>query len=255
MRLYARELGGGGPPLVVLHGLYGSSRNWTTAGRALAARFRVVALDLRNHGESPHAPQMSFEALAADVRETCSAMGLERVVLLGHSLGGKTAMRLACDAPERVGHLLVADIAPKAYTVDPAPVEAMLAVRLEGVTRRTEVESQMAERIADPALRQFLMTNLERTGNGFAWRLDLRAIRAALPELGRSPVREGDRYDGPVDFFAGGRSVYFSAADLDPARRFFPRARAHVFESSGHDVHIDALDELVAAILEATARI
>jgi pimeloyl-ACP methyl ester carboxylesterase len=113
----------------------------------------------------------------------------------------------------------------------------------------------MAERIADPPLRQFLLTNLERTAEGgFAWRIDLRAIRDQLPELGRSPVAAGDRYEGPVDFFAGGRSPYFALSDLEPARRFFPRARAHVFEHSGHDVHIDARDELIAAVLAAALR-
>ena len=175
-------------------------------------------------------------------------------MLLGHSLGGKTAMRLACDAPELVRHLLVADIAPKAYAVAASPVEAMLAVRLEGVTRRGDVDAQMAERIADPELRQFLLTNLERTDGGFAWRLPLRFIRDQLDVLGRSPVVEGDRYDGPVDFFAGGKSEYFAAGDLEAARRTFPRARAHVFEHADHDVHIDARDELVAAVFEAVVR-
>lgn len=253
MLLFARELGGDGPPLVVLHGLYGSSRNWATAGKLLAASFRVVALDLRNHGESAHAPEMSYPLLAADVAETLDRLGFARVVLLGHSLGGKTAMRLACDVPQRVVHLIVADIAPKRYAVDPSPVEAMLAVSLAGVTRRAEVEEQLTARLGDASLVRFLSTNLERTGDGFAWRIDLEAIRRSLPSLGESPVADGDRFDGPVDFFAGEKSPYFASGDLEPARRFFPQARAHVLAGSGHDVHIDARDEFVAAVLAATA--
>lgn len=258
MRLALRELGGEGPPLVILHGLYGSSRNWTTAGRRFAERYQVLALDLRNHGDSPHAPDMSYSMLAADVGETLDDLGLGRVSLLGHSLGGKTAMRFACDAPERVTHLLVADIAPRAYAVDPSPVDAMLAISLEAVTRRSEADERLAEHIADVELRQFLLTNLERrranlerTGEGFAWRIDLQAIRNNLAELGRSPLGPLDRYDGPVDFFAGGRSQYFAPSDLEAARRYFPRARAHLLADSGHDVHIDARDELVAALFAA----
>jgi pimeloyl-ACP methyl ester carboxylesterase len=253
MLLYVRELGGDGPPLVILHGLYGSSRNWATAGKLLAARFRVVALDLRNHGESPHAPEMTYPLLAADVVETLEHLGLDRVVLLGHSLGGKTAMRLACAAPARVQHLLVADIAPKPYIVDPTPVQAMLGVSLDGVTRRAEVEEKVMRSVDDAALVRFLTTNLERTDGGFAWRIDLAAIQRSLPALGASPVGEGDLFDGPVDFFAGGRSPYFAPTDLAAARRYFPRARAHVFAGSGHDVHVDARDEFVAALLAATA--
>jgi pimeloyl-ACP methyl ester carboxylesterase len=253
MRLAIRELGGDGPPLVVLHGLYGSSRNWTTAGKLLAARFRVLAFDLRNHGDSPHAPGMSYPTLAADLLETIDDVIATPVTLLGHSLGGKTAMRAACDAPARVAHLLVADIAPKQYAVDPTPVEAMLAASLEGATRRAEIDQQLAERLDDPSLRQFLLTNLERNAAGFAWRIDLRAIRDDLPELGRSPVGPSDRYDGPVDFFYGGRSPYVSPSDLESARRTFPRARGHVLPDSGHDVHVDARDAFVAAVLAATA--
>jgi esterase len=252
VRLALRELGGEGPPLVILHGLYGSSRNWTTAGRGIAERYRVLALDLRNHGDSPHAPDMSYPTLAADVGETLGELGLGRVALLGHSLGGKTAMRFACDAPDRVAHLLVADIAPRAYAVDPSPVTAMLAISLDGVTRRSEADERLAEHLADSELRQFLLTNLERTGEGFAWRIDLRAIRDNLTELGRSPLGPLDRYDGPVDFFAGGRSQYFAPSDLEAARRYFPRARAHVVADSGHDVHVDGRDEFVAALFAAT---
>jgi pimeloyl-ACP methyl ester carboxylesterase len=217
----------------------------------LAARFRVLACDLRNHGDSPHAPGMSYRELAADVLETLDEVVATPVTLLGHSLGGKTAMRLACDAPARVTHLLVGDIAPKEYAVDPTPVEAMLAVSLEGVTRRAEVDERLAEHLEDASLRQFLLTNLERRGAGFAWRSDLQAIRDDLPALGRAPVGPGDRYDGPVDFFYGGRSRYVSASDLEPARRFFPHARAHALPDSGHDLHIDARDAFVAAVLAA----
>ncbi len=249
MKLAHRDLGGGGrPALVVLHGLYGSSRNWATAGRRLADRFAVVAVDLRNHGASPHDPDCSYQALAGDVVELLDELELERLTLMGHSLGGKVAMRVACVAPDRIERLYVLDIAPKQYRRDPSLLDALLSVDLAGLSRRSEVDDRLRESIPDDPTRQFLLTNLERCNDGFRWQANLAGLRAGFDDIARSPLRPGDRYPGPTHFIAGGRSAYLSSSDIEAAREHFPSATLDVLAESGHNVHVDGGDAFVATV-------
>ena len=193
MLLYHRELGGAGrPPLAILHGFLGSSRNWQTAGAALAAHFHVCALDLRNHGRSPHAPEMDYPVMVADLLAWLDARGLAQVSLLGHSLGGKVAMALACRHPERVSRLIVVDIAPKDYPglAQRGEIAAMNELRLDDLHSRAEAELRFEARVPDPALRRFLATNLERDAAGrWRWSINLPALTQALPALVKNPLR------------------------------------------------------------------
>ena len=169
MLLFHRDLGGAGkPPLVILHGMLGSSRNWQTAGRDLAERFHVLALDLRNHGASPQADDMSYSAMIDDVRAWLDAQGFTKVTLLGHSMGGKVAMLLACRHPERVERLIVVDIAPKDYrwVAHRAEFAAMNELDLAHLKSRAEAELKFEARVDDWAMRKFLTTNLERDAEG-----------------------------------------------------------------------------------------
>ena len=252
--LYHRDLGGAGkPPLVILHGILGSSRNWQTAGRDLAEHFHVFALDLRNHGSSPHADSMSFKAMADDLREWLDGQGLDRVVLLGHSMGGKVAMKFACDHPERVGRLIVVDIAPKAYfwAARRREFKAMRNLDLARVKSRGEAEQQLAAEVPDWATRKFFATNLERTPEGrWQWQINLAGISAALADLERNPLAPGDRYAGPVLVIAGGRSPYVGPADEATVRGHFPAAKFEILPESGHNPHMDAREKFVRAILQ-----
>lgn len=243
MDLHYRYFGGeGNPPLVIIHGLLGSSRNWLTVGRDLTRQYEVFAVDLRNHGDSPHADAMDFDTLAADLETFLDARGLEHATLLGHSLGGKTAMRFACLHPERTDALIVVDIAPKAYNPhNQRDFEAMLALPVQKMVSRKDAEAFLAEYIMDWAQRQFLLTNLKRNeeGEGFAWTINLPALHAARVTMRENPLGADDRYAGPALFVLGGKSGFVEPEDWEKIRYHFPKARIQSIDGVGHNPHID----------------
>lgn len=251
--LFHRDLGGSGrPPLVLMHGFLGSSRNWQTAGAELAAHFHVLAVDLRNHGRSPHAPEMTYAAMLDDMVEWMDAQGLARTVLLGHSMGGKLAMRLACDRPERVERLIVVDIAPKEYPgmAQRTEVTAMNELRLDDLKSRAEAEIRLEARVEDWAMRKFLVTNLERSDDGgWHWIVNLPVLTRALPELVKDPLAEEDHFDGQTHFILGGKSRFVASEDHAAIRRHFPAARISVLPEAGHNPHLEARAVFVQAVL------
>ena len=204
MQLASRSLGGQGRPIVILHGLFGSSRNWVTAGRFLAAHGAATALDLRNHGDSPHADSSTLEDMGGDVAEWLAAHGGEPAVLIGHSMGGQVAMTLALRRPELAAAIVVVDIAPRAYAYDHAAEIDALSVDVSRLSSRAQVDAAMAAHVSDAGLRQFLQMNLERAGEGFRWRINARAMRGSLAAAG---AWRGS-YPGPALFLAAGRSGY-----------------------------------------------
>ena len=219
---------------MVLHGLFGSARNLTALSRALSATHRVVAMDLRNHGRSGHDPAMDYDTMAADVLETMDAAGIGPAALVGHSMGGKVAMRLALHGPSRVTRLVVADIAPVPYPSHFGGfTQAMLRIP-PGATRHA-ADALLAPDVPDPAVRGFLLHNF-RPGEG--WRIGLQEITAALPHV----ETWGDlteRYEGPALFVTGERSDYV-LPDYHPAiLRSFPAARFSVIEGAGHWLHAE----------------
>ncbi len=255
VELFCRDLGGGGnPPLVVLHGLLGSSRNWQTAGGDLAqaGAGHVFALDLRNHGRSPHADEMSYQAMVADVLAWLDARGFGRVALMGHSMGGKVAMALACRNPERVRRLVVVDIAPKDYLSIAHRNEfaAMNELDLRMLASRAEAELRFEARVSDWAMQKFLATNLERDGatGAWTWAINLPAITAALPALEADPLREDERFDGPALFVTGGKSNYVREEDRAAIARHFPKARIETIAMSGHNPHMETRAEFVRIV-------
>lgn len=256
MELFHRDLGGAGlPPLVVLHGLLGSSRNWQTAGRDLASRAHVLALDLRNHGASPHDPDCSYPAMVADVLAWLDRRDIGRTGLLGHSLGGKVAMALACRHPDRVARLAVADMAPKDYRglARHPELAAMAALDLSTLRSRADAEARLTPDVPNWALRKFVTTNLDRDGDGrWRWAVNLEALRRSLPELEANPLAAEERYGGPALFVVGGRSPYVGEQDHAAIRSHFPAAKIEILPDSGHNPHMDAREDfarLVAAFL------
>lgn len=251
--LASRELGGAGAPaLVVLHGLLGSSRNWQSAGAALAARGpRVVALDLRNHGDSPWADDCGHAAMAGDVAAWIERAGLGPVHLLGHSLGGKVAMRLSAERPALVARLTVVDIAPRAYPGRlRAEFAAMRALDLRSLRSRREADATLTSLVPDWGQRQFILTNLTQAAAGdWVWKVNAEALEAALPTLLAAPLAPGQAYAGPARLIRGGRSDYVLDDDLALFRAHFPAGDVVTLPESGHNPHFDARSGFVEAVL------
>ncbi len=238
MILHAIE-SGTGPPVALLHGLFGAGRNLGRAQRRLAARFRAIALDLRNHGESPHAQGMSYAEMAGDVLETLAGMDALPAALIGHSMGGKAAMRAALARPEAVTRLLVADIAPVPYPPGfGAYASAMAALPLAPGLTRAGAGAVLAQAVPDAGVRGFLLQNL-RPGAAPAWQIGLAEIAAGLSDIEGWDAPPGAAYPGPTLFVAGARSDYIQPAHRPAIRGLFPAARFVTLRDAGHWLHTD----------------
>lgn len=232
--------GEGGETILILHGLLGSGRNWTSIAKRLADRFKVITLDLRNHGGSPWSDSMSYPQMAADVRAYIEQNALGPMTVIGHSMGGKTAMRLALDAPSLVERLVVVDIAPVDYDHSTGEfVEALRALDLDGVSSRNVVDECLAADVSEPAIRAFLLQNLVRGEMGFSWRANLDALSAAMPGLMSFPIGEHDSYRGPALFLAGASSNYVQPAHRPAIDRLFTKADLRTIADAGHWVHAE----------------
>ena len=244
--------GEGNPPLVILHGLLGSSRNWTSVGRELSKEFEVFALDLRNHGQSPHSEEMDYASMAGDVLKFLEDNDLSSVTLLGHSMGGKTAMRLAVDAPKHIEQLVVVDISPKPYAShNRVELGVMQALPLDIIKSRKEAESHFEHfGIADWAHRQFLLTNLVRDSErgGFKWQVNVAGIDKNMELIAQSPLYEGERFEGPTIFIRGLASRYMKDEDVLAIQTHFPYSRVELVDHAGHNVHVENKDGFLKAL-------
>lgn len=246
MKLYYRHLGQG-QPVIILHGLFGQSDNWVTIGRRIADRFSVYIPDLRNHGQSPHAAMHSYPAMVDDLGELIEDNKLENVILIGHSMGGKTAMAYALDYPHKVEKLVVIDISPRKYPerlVHTRVITEMMRIDLNKATSRAEVEKDLARRVFDPRIRMFILKNLYYKMPGqLAWRLNLDAINNSIDQL-FDGVSSEHHYDGPSLFIQGGRSDYIVDEDIPLIKKYFPQAVIKTISGASHWVHADAPEEL-----------
>ena len=237
MLLHATETGKG-PPICLLHGLFGRSQNLGALARRWSHTNRVIALDLRNHGQSPHAPVMSYDFMAADVLLTLGQMNALPCRLLGHSMGGKVAMTIALNVPKSVSGLTVADIAPLSYSHGNQDVAAaLLRLKLSpGLTRR-DADAALAADIPNEAVRGFLLQNLV-FGPSPHWRIGLAAIEAAIPAIEAWPPTQG-QYMGPTLFIRGEESDYVPNSAWPTIRALFPAAKLVTIPRGGHWVHAD----------------
>ena len=246
-------IAGTGAPVALLHGLFGAAPNLGAIQRVLATRYRTIALDLRNHGASPHAPAMSYADMAGDVRETLQALDAWPAMVIGHSMGGKVAMRLALGAPE-VPKLLALDIAPVTYPPGfRAFAHAMQSLRIMADLTRAKADQMLAPVVQDPGVRAFLLQNL-RYGAHPGWRIGLDAIALALPDIEGWDAPAGAVYGGPSLFVAGERSDYIKPEHRPVIRQLFPAARFVTVKNAGHWLHADnpaATAALVADFIAA----
>jgi esterase len=242
---------GSGSPLLILHGLFGSRRNWSTPAQRLGAAHHVFALDARNHGASPWADSMTYADMSEDVQAFAAARGLGPAAVIGHSMGGKTAMLLALKQPEAVERLVIVDVAPVTYPPALAAyVRAMRAVDLAGVSRRAEVDAQLGGAIASPAERAFLLQNLVLESGQARWRLNLPVLDRFMPEISGFPEpAAGASFAGPALFIAGEHSTYVRPEYRPAIERLFPRARIVQVPGASHWLHAERPDAFLALVM------
>lgn len=250
------DVQGNGPPLLILHGLFGSATNWRSVARHLASRHTVHALDLRNHGGSPWAATMTYPQMADDVRHYIARHRLQGVTVMGHSMGGKTAMALALTHPEVVARLIVVDIAPRTYAVTLAShVEAMRSIDLLAAASRSEVQRRLQAMLSDAGVAAFLAQNLVQRDTHFDWRINLAAIAAAMPDLVDFPSALRDRvYPAATTLIAGANSDYLPDGDVAPFAPMFPHLEATVIQDAGHWVHAEQPERFLEAVERALRR-
>jgi len=240
---------GDGFPLIILHGLFGSLDNWQTIARNLGQSYQVFTLDLRNHGRSPHSDIFNYAVMAEDLREFMAAQNLPRAYIMGHSLGGKTAMHFALRHPELVEKLIVVDMAPKAYPPVFAPIfKALLALDLASFRERSEIADALTPAIPEMALRQFLVKNVTRDDTGaFRWKMNLPVIHRNYGVL--TAAIETDRtFSGPALFIKGELSNYLLEGDAALIHKLFSRATMKTIAHAGHWVHADAPEQLMKVV-------
>jgi esterase len=250
MRLNYRKLGDG-PPLIVLHGLLGSMNNWQTLGMRLGRYFSVYLVDQRNHGRSPHTPDHNYPAMVHDVIELMDQENIASANLLGHSMGGKVAMQAVVLHPERFMTLTVVDIAPRAYEDGHRQyLEAMRDLDPATCATREEADAMLRDRIPDPSVRQFILTNLKRDEAGrLAWRVNLAALLAHQNDL-LVPVVTTTPSQIRALFLRGQSSAYITSEDEQLIIQLFPRATIQTIDGAGHWVHADQPLRLEEALLK-----
>lgn len=239
-------------PLVILHGFFASSRNWRQVAEKLSAKFHVFALDMRNHGASPHHPIMDYPAMVADLQRFIEQNGLKSIHLLGHSMGGKVAMWFALNHPDVVNKLIVVDIAPVTYQHSfDKTIQALKSLPLNEIGNRKQAEEWLAEQIPELSYRQFLLQNLVLADNKYKWRVDLELFYrtapkiVAFPDAGHLPP-----YTGSTLFIAGGRSDFVNETDIGG---LFPKAVLNTIADAGHWLHVqqpEMFTELIGNFLQ-----
>ncbi len=250
-RLFYRSHGTSGAPVIILHGLLGMSDNWEAMGKHLGERFRVFVPDARNHGRSFHHPDCSYSAMANDLVQFMDAQGLEDAALIGHSMGGKTAMQCALSHPDRVARLIAIDIAPRAYApFHDALLEATRHLALNEFKNREEIDTALRHALPNRAERELVGKNIGRNEHSaFFWKSNLPAIAAHYSEF-LSAVEGPQPFEKPALFIKGGKSEAIAKSDEPDIRRLFPHSRIHTIREAGHWVHADAPEACLRAIME-----
>ncbi len=247
MKLHFQTLGKG-DPLILLHGVFGSSDNWISVAKALAESFKLYLVDQRNHGKSPHSPDFSYKAMEEDLLELIDAEEMIEPNIMGHSMGGKTAMNFACHHPGKTGKLVVIDIAPKFYKPHHQKIfQGFHSINLSQLVSRKEADEKLSEFIGDFMTRQFLLKNLSRNSHGFNWKINLEAIEENIDKLGNG-LNSRDHFQGPTLFIGGELSDYILEEDRELIHTHFPNSQIDTIAGAGHWVHVDRPDKMIDSI-------
>jgi len=261
VKLHFRKYGEAGPPLVIVHGLYGSGDNWVSIARELSDRFEVYVVDQRNHGQSPHSSTHDYPAMRDDLKMMMDTEAIEKAVLIGHSMGAKTIMYFAEAWPDRVQALVSVDMSPKPYhelalqshsAADHGKlIDSMLALDLAAAESREDLDSELSGAVGSERVRSFLLKNVRREKNGsFSWRLNLPALKQNLDRILDGLDIEGIAGGGgikgfPALFISGEKSDYIRPEDHQLIRSVFPGAQIVTIPGAGHWVHAEQPDLLL----------
>jgi len=250
MKLFHREFGKG-DPLLILHGLFGSSDNWQTLAKQFATDFKVFSIDLRNHGRSFHHEEFDYRVMMHDISEFVHEKGLDKVSLLGHSMGGKLSMNYALHFPEKVKNLIIIDIAPRKYRVlHDGIIQALKSLDLRLYKKREEVDEALTDMLQNFLIRQFLLKNLIRNNSGnFDWKINLDVIDRSVENL-VVEISSKMPFEGKTLFIAGDKSDYIRPVDEDQIFELFPNAQVKYLPDVGHWVHAQAPDLLYQTVMD-----
>lgn len=267
MKLFCRSYGSG-PPLIILHGLYGSSDNWVSIAKKIGDYYTVYLPDLRNHGQSPHSGIMNYQAMSDDLDELSGHLGLKDFFLAGHSMGGKVAVAYAIKWPEKLSGLLIADISPfvnelsgnRAFHIHKTILEAMNSLDLSNIHSRAEADSELKKRIGEENIRGFILKNLQRgSGNKFTWKLNVQSLlnnlELIMTGIDNSKVPDNEIRGFPVIFLKGSESEYLRNSDYPGILKIFPSAEIKVIQNAGHWLHSDQPDVIARNLLSLSGHI
>jgi esterase len=262
MKLFFRKYGNG-PPLFILHGLYGSSDNWVTIARSLSENFTVYLPDQRNHGQSPHSDTHDYDSMCQDLLELTRELKINTFFLAGHSMGGKVAVNFALKWPEKIYSLIIIDISPFRSSDKESRfrnehkhiLESVLSMDLSNIRTRNEAETLISQKIESEKTRSFILKNLQRTGEqSFSWRMNVKSLFDNLEKIVDGlprPTRETESVTGfPVTFIRGENSDYLPSAEAEAIQKLFPAAVIVTVKNAGHWVHAERPDAIIEIFLK-----
>ncbi len=234
--------------MIILHGLFGSCDNWLTQAKILSEWYHVFTVDQRNHGLSPHHDAFDYPSMVHDLLEFIEEHQLQQPIIIGHSMGGKTAMNFALAHPEKLSHLIVVDIAPRAYNLEHYTIiDGLNAIAIDKITNRNEADEQLAAYVPEADVRQFLLKNLQRKAEGgFSWKINLKVISAKLSNVGLDLYLKTS-FDKPTLFIKGNRSKYITEEDAHAILKIFPQAQLEGMDT-GHWVQAEKPQEFVTLV-------
>lgn len=249
-KLFYRE-SGEGQPLLILHGVFGSSDNWMTIGRGLAPDFHVYMLDMRNHGQSFHSITFDYPSMVNDLDHFMQEKGIDKSYLMGHSMGGKIAMNFAVNHPDTLLKLIIVDISPRSYPIHHDNIlTGLSSIDLSALQSRSEADEQLSKYVAEKSTRNFLLKNLARDeNNNFMWRLNLPVIRMNIERVGVG-LPGNNKFEGETLFIKGSNSNYILEEDFDLIKERFPNSTIKIVEGAGHWVHAEQPEKFLETVKE-----
>jgi pimeloyl-ACP methyl ester carboxylesterase len=253
MKLFYRQVGENGSPIIILHGIFGSSDNWLTIGKILGETHRVYMVDQRNHGQSPQSEDFDYNVMAEDLKEFIDDHKIENLMLIGHSMGGKTVMQFAMNYPDRFSKMIVVDIAPKFYPVHHSMIlQGLASINLKTLKSRTEANDLLKRFEENEGVRQFLLKNLWRNpekNNEFDWRINVPVITKNIDIVGFELSNEKS-VKKPVLFIRGSESHYIQPEDERKIWELFPDYELITIEGAGHWVQADKPKEFIEIVTQ-----